>query len=121
MLEGLTDVGDPAWFRAELALSIAASHPAEATELVLARGVPGRDRLVPRVVYAMAPVDLQQALDLVARLEDPFDRARPLGVIALALAPRDPDRAAAVLEQAVEAGRTTPTAAAQQLLDRFTG
>ena len=103
LLEGLTYVGDPAWFRAELALSIAASHPAEATELVLARGVPGRDRLVPRVVYAMAPVDLQQALDLVARLEDPFDRARPLGVIALALAPRDPDRAAAVLEQAVEA------------------
>jgi len=103
LLEGITDMGDPAQLRAELALSIAASHPAEATELVLACGVPGRDRLVPRVVYAMAPVDLQQALDLVARLEDPFGRARPLGAIALAIAPIDADRAAAILEQAVEA------------------
>lgn len=58
------------------------------------------DTYAPRVVYRMAPADLDRARRLADRVADPGLRAQSLGVMALAVAKTRPDAAAELLRRA---------------------
>lgn len=86
-----------------IAHRLAATNPEAAQEFL--RAIRQDRSITPygvRVCYRMAPVDLPRARDIAANLEQPHHRAHALGVMALAIADKDPDTARELLSEAFD-------------------
>jgi tetratricopeptide (TPR) repeat protein len=94
-----------------IAHRLAATNPEQAEEFLVAIR---QDRSISpygvRVCYRMAPVDLERARRIAAKLAQPEHRAHALGVMALAMADKDPDTARELLRDAFEQFTGRPTA-----------
>jgi hypothetical protein len=109
LIHDLKDSFEYARHHGNLAQKLAGVNPAEAERVldlidkrVTGREGSQRDRYAVRVCHRMATVDLPRARKLAAGIKDVHDKARALGVMALALSRSRPKEARALLDEAFE-------------------
>lgn len=138
LMKGLKDDYEFDRHHGNLAHELAGKNPAEAERLLdILHGTeeskliaPPRDMYGVRVCYRMAPVDLPRARRIAKTMTDRYLQARAYGVMAQALAKREPQAARELLARAfnalaglVDARETDPANGETQpaAIDRYNG